>query len=755
MRIVCFFIPPLVCLSKSKTLGRLATVHHPPIAAENVVKMATHQPPVVDQRCERTAPEGSSAAWAAICFSGGTVASEEELQNLVTEAADSAKNEFDEKSAVRWADGYTFPPSYMASDQRCLQAAQLDFSAMVRRRLKTLSPHRLSVERVRGLREDNPELSLMMDLADGMRVHLPAGFTPNGKSERTPLRSAYVTVHTAVHKMLGEIVHQKLAFLLPLAVAQRYVPRLHLCKAHWTRKKGKASGRPLGDLSFVDGDPINTPETATAAATYYGEIVHPTIEDIANMVNFFWDQARRRNPFADWSKLRIWKMDLKGAYTLLSFRPDDVGLFGMLLTEEVVYLQVAGIFGWAGTPAAFQVVTRAISWELKHKLRSSTLMYVDDIIGVGFDEDIERDMASTRAVCTALLGPTAVADEKSEVGRRIDIIGYIIDLDLRRILIAKKNFLTALNGYMTADLDAGVDLRSAQRLASWSSRYGKICRVMRPFCGALNRLTTGRTSPHAVVPLSNEAKVAIKCWRAMLCLVRYSEARFTRSLASFTIAPSHVVAEFDASLSGAGLIWYDRSSGAEVAVGVCAVDISSLGFNDDSSFQNLAEFIGAIIAVVGHIRLGYMGQSRSLRGDSMAALTWAITERTRGSISTNAAMIWTLLCVYANIDIAEAIHIPGKENGLCDRLSRRRGSSQPVESEARSMGLGKARVIDMQEDSQVIALLTMCDPKVVLSSDKEFVDFWCSARRVVEFIVTPHLTPSHNPSQEIPRVPNY
>ena len=51
-------------------------------------------------------------------------------------------------------------------------------------------------------------------------------------------------------------MEQKLAFLLPLDMAQEHVPNLHLCKAHWTTKKGKASGRPLGDLSNVDGTPI-------------------------------------------------------------------------------------------------------------------------------------------------------------------------------------------------------------------------------------------------------------------------------------------------------------------------------------------------------------------------------------------------------------------------------------------------------------------------------------------------------------------
>ena len=191
-------------------------------------------------------------------------------------------------------------------------------------------------------------------------------------------------------------------------------------------------------------------------------------------------------------------MDLKGAYTLLSFRPEDVGLFGMLLTGDLVYLQIAGIFGWAGTPAAFQVVTRAISWELRYALRSRTLMYVDDIIGVGFDKDIAADLALTRSICTTLLGPCAVADDKTETGIRLDIIGYTIDLGTKRVSIAKKNFLTALHGFVGTDVTKRLNLRTAQRLASWGTRYGIICRVMRPFCGALNRVTWGRMDTFAV-----------------------------------------------------------------------------------------------------------------------------------------------------------------------------------------------------------------------------------------------------------------
>jgi hypothetical protein len=83
------------------------------------------------------------------------------------------------------------------------------------------------------------------------------------------------------------------------------------------------------------------------------------------MVHDFWTAAKKKNPRVRQQDLRIRKMDLRGAYALLSFRPGDAGLFATLLTDDLVYLQLVGVFGWDGTPAAFQAVTRAISWELR------------------------------------------------------------------------------------------------------------------------------------------------------------------------------------------------------------------------------------------------------------------------------------------------------------------------------------------------------------------------------------------------------
>lgn len=95
----------------------------------------------------------------------------------------------------------------------------------------------------------------------------------SSRNLHTPLRATYLIVAPAVNEMLGDIVKQILLFLIDYDMARQYAPNLHLCRAPWTRKKGKPSGRPLGDLTFVDGTPLKTPEVSEAAAEHYQGIL--------------------------------------------------------------------------------------------------------------------------------------------------------------------------------------------------------------------------------------------------------------------------------------------------------------------------------------------------------------------------------------------------------------------------------------------------------------------------------------------------
>ena len=95
-----------------------------------------------------------------------------------------------------------------------------------------------------------------------------------------------------------------------------------------------------------------------------------------------------------------------------------------------------------------------------------------------------------------------------------------------------------------------------------------------------------------------------------------------------------------------------------------------------------------------------------------------------------------MLCVAVNINIENITHITGKENWLCDALSRR-GSNHPVsiQSHATELGLADVMVIDVAIDDDVMALLELCRPCLGATSEQKFVSFWEEARSAVESFV--------------------
>ena len=64
----------------------------------------------------------------------------------------------------------------------------------------------------------------------------------------------------------------------------------------------------------------------------------------------------------------------------------------------------------------------------------------------------------------------------------------------------------------------------------------------------------------------------------------------TSRMESFQPERLEYIVEFDASLSGTGILWFKRlSDGTEVSLGGSAVDLRGFEFGADSSFQNTAE----------------------------------------------------------------------------------------------------------------------------------------------------------------------
>jgi hypothetical protein len=355
-------------------------------------------------------------------------------------------------------------------------------------------------------------------------------------------------------------------------------------------------------------------------------------------------------------------------------------------------------------------------------------MYVDDIFGVTRARDLTYDMSTTSDVCTSLLGSQSVETTKSEFGHRLSVIGYDIDLRLQLVTVSRKNVLKALYGFLCTDVDAPITVKILQRLASWASRYGEICRFMRPFVRALYSAYTGR---HAKVafPIPPAARISILVFRVLLSLSAIYETPFCRSLGSFRDRSPQWIVEFDASLTGIGLLWYHRltSESPEVLLGGCSLSIEYLGFGADASFQNTAEFIAAALGIRGLGAFAGAGQAIELRGDSITALTWAGKRSVRSTLASNASVFYSLQCLASEIDIARITHLSSQMNWRADMLSRGSSLSELAQLDC-SVSLSSLRTVNLKAKE----VLALCDPSLDPVSDIEgFTSFWQRVRALV------------------------
>ena len=138
------------------------------------------------------------------------------------------------------------------------------------------------------------------------------------------------------------------------------------------------------------------------AEVIWGPIQQPTITEIIDMIISFWERKQLSHPDSKWTDLALWKMDLRGAYALLSFDPADAHLFGMELSDDLLIFFLSGDFGWSCTPNAFQIISRALLFALRLLLVGSVLIYVDDLMGVCWSKDLQSELAKSRLLCTTL-----------------------------------------------------------------------------------------------------------------------------------------------------------------------------------------------------------------------------------------------------------------------------------------------------------------------------------------------------------------
>jgi len=191
-------------------------------------------------------------------------------------------------------------------------------------------------------------------------------------------------------------------------------------------------------IAYCYTRPLNEESARAKCEERWGPIRLPTITDYINKIFDFW--VKEGGDEAAWNRIG-WKGDLAGAFTLLSFNPRQIHHLAFSLKFGWVWLPLVGLFGWAGMPLAFTVISRLLLALIAFLIWGFLVIYVDDLLAVSSIAKVDHDIGLAKSVVLSLLGPSAWAEDKLEcsdanAARSIVALGWSIYLRGRWSLYA-------------------------------------------------------------------------------------------------------------------------------------------------------------------------------------------------------------------------------------------------------------------------------------------------------------------------------
>lgn len=593
--------------------------------------------------------------------------------------------------AQQWAQGFVFPAECYSRDASELESYGSCLHSLSTARQLRRSSVRFNLTRASLCSSLDPDFHTLITLSEGMKIFTSPDFSPNCKAPS--FSRNYLSAQHAFNRLQYNSWLKGDILLLPSVVANKL--KLHYSIPSWVPKYGKPEGRPIFDPSS-GASPLNSDLVLSCIQDEWGPISYPTIIDlifmVVNMAELY-----------SWDAIVLWKTDLKGAFTLLDVHPSYVHLLAAQLTDNLVMVSLVGVFGWQGTPAAFNVISRVLLRAAQSLIHGKVCVYVDDFMGCSTQNNANHDQAIIHQIAHSLLGPDSVAD-KDESGVSLDFIGWKMCLKSKSVSMTQRNFNKVLYGFFSLANATYSQVRTLNKLASWSTRYSLVYVWMKPFSRVLYNSFKGYDNQLVYIKLNRETIGVIRLWCASLVLTYLNPTLLYRPLESFTkkSIPSWTI-EYDASLTGAGLILSYRRVERLVS------SIVFPFFNKTqrrSEFRNSVEFISIVIGICLLGSLGVRNQSILLIGDSITSLSWAQHTRFSSSNSLRSALLYMVSSNLWGFSIAETEYIPSKSNRT-DALSRGVSAST----------LGFPEEVVYHCDSNFNEILKWCDPTLPLFDD--------------------------------------
>jgi hypothetical protein len=278
----------------------------------------------------------------------------------------------------------------------------------------------------------------------------------------------------------------------------------------------------------------------------------------------------------------------------------------------------------------------------------------------------ERDPA-----ITGLLGPQAIAKGKDEIGRQLDFIGWLVNLDTQSVTLSQRNLYKTIFAFFSFEVKGKVSCAQVETMASLASRCSQLFRPMRPYTKALYDAIATFPDRHVKHSLPALAKVDIAVWRAFLILSHFDAAHLSRPISSFAEKDLSVLFGYDASLSELAVGVYIRThlTTHPILIGFTAL---ALPFppTTEAKKQNTFEYSAVVLGLLLCHILGIRHRACELHGDSISSLTWSKRDRADFILARRTNIGCTILAAHTDITFTSTVHVPGKDNVMWDGMSR-------------------------------------------------------------------------------------
>ena len=203
-------------------------------------------------------------------------------------------------------------------------------------------------------------------------------------------------------------------------------------------------------------------------------------------------------------------------------------------------------------------------------------------------------------------------------------------------------------------------------------------------------------------------------WRCFFVSLEINPNTYKRDIKSFVHYEPSYVLEYDASLTGVGIILFILDKNKEEKEWKVIQMDYNYNIGSQSKYQNTVEFIGIVLGMVALSLLGVRNTSVIIRGDNKSSLKWGLTEKYKSILSRRASLVLTTTILKSNILIEDQIHIAGVNNVKCDRLSRRTASPE-------DLGFKPDQIINQPI---LDCIIKFCDPIIGVSSPEEISTMW-------------------------------